>query len=291
MNRTLIFAVLGALGTALLVALLLASSGDKKTPVTEILVADKNLSIGTILDNDGVRWQKWPNGETVSGALVRDKIKEDDWKNQKVRRAIAKGEPITEGALIKEVKGGYLAAALEPGMRAMAIDVKANSGVAGFVYVGDHVDVILTYQTHINQNGDQPFTNVSGQDNVMERASETIIQNVRVLATDQDTPRSSDNDHKAKVSKTVTLEVSPKQAEQLALATQMGELYLVLRQLGDTSDISDKNGITTDMTTAHILQKAAHNVNNPTNTIHVYTAQGVQEVKVLGARHPTGGSQ
>jgi pilus assembly protein CpaB len=284
MNRTMIFAALGALGMALVVAMLLsAGSGDKKTPDTEILVASKDLSIGSKLDSNTTNWQKWPKGSSIPGALVRDKIKEDEWKDQKIRRTITKGEPITEGALVKEVKGSYLAAALEPGMRAISIDIKPANGVSGFLTPGDRVDVILTYQTHVSQQ-DQGAIITGPGEGVMERASETIVENVRVLATDQDSSGDAESERKAKISKTLTIEVTPKQAEKLALGIQMGDLYFVLRQLGDTKQMSTTEKATTDYTTATILRKAAGNVGGSTNTIHVYTANGVQEVKVTGSK-------
>jgi len=289
MNRTLVFASVGALATALLVAMMLSAvMGGKssKEPVKEILVAAKDLPIGTALTTSNTHWQKWPGSTSVSGALYRDKVKEDDWKDQKIRRALTKDEPITQGALVREIKGSYLAASLGPGMRAVTMDVRASSGVAGFIAPGDRVDVILTYNVRVNTDNPSPRL----QNLLVEKASETILQNLRVLATDQDANGDGD-ERKAKVSKTVTLEVSKEGAEKLALASQLGEVSLAMPQLGDDK-IDDDDHPVTDVTTGHILKKALairNEEQSPSGNVRVYTNNGVQVVPVIRAPQSAGG--
>lgn len=282
MNRTLIFASIGALATALLVAMLLSAlmGGSKtKEPVKEILVANQDISIGSTLNSGNARWQKWPNGASVPGALFRDTAKEEEWKDQKVRRSLTKDEPITEGALVREIKGSYLAAALEPGMRAMTIDVQASSGVAGFISPGDHVDVILTYNVRVTGDGNSQN---KLQELVVDRASETILQNLRVLATDQDAAGSTGSERQAKLSKTITVEVTKEGAEKLALATQLGNISLAMRQLGDNNVEESADHPVTDVTTGKILERAVkmRNSADPSAGIRVYTNNGVQIVPV-----------
>ncbi len=282
MNRTLVFASVGALATALLVAMLLSAAmgGKSKEPVQEILVANKDIAIGTKLETSNAQWQKWPSGASVPGALYRDKVKEEDWKGQKVRRALTKNEPITEGALVRQINGSYLAAALEPGMRAVTVDVKAASGVAGFIAPGDRVDVILTYNVRINSDTSQNRL----QEVLVEKASETILQNLRVLATDQDSSGSANVDRKAKLSKTVTVEVSKQGAEKLALARELGEVSLAMRQLGDNKIDESGDNPVTDVTTGRILQKVIQMRNqaeNPSGNVRVYSNGGVQVVPVV----------
>ena len=92
-----------------------------------------------------------------------------------VRYQISAGEPVTQGSLVAPGDRGFLAAALGPGMRAVTVPVSAKTGVAGFVFPGDRVDIVLT-QT------------VAGDDEGADlKAAETFLRNMRVLATDQST--------------------------------------------------------------------------------------------------------
>ena len=108
-------------------------------------------------------------------------------------------------------------------MRAVTVSVSAQSGVAGFVFPGDRVDMVLT-QT------------VDGNDGPALRTSETIIRNVRVLATDQRTvSEDKDGNTEVKVSSNVTLEVTPRIAEKIAVAQSIGQLSLSLRSIADNA--------------------------------------------------------
>jgi pilus assembly protein CpaB len=140
-----------------------------------------------------------------------------------VRNPITAGEPITQGSLVAPGDRGFLAAALGPGMRAVTIPVSARTGVAGFVFPGDHIDLVLT-QT------------VKGTEQQPLKASETIIRNLRVLATDQSaTQEQVEGKTKVKAFSTVTVEVTPKIAEKIAVAQTIGTLSLSLRSLADNS--------------------------------------------------------
>lgn len=285
MNRTLVLAGMGAFATALVMAMIISASikNKDKTPTRDILVAARDLPVGAKLDTHNTRWQKWPDTASVPGALMRDKAQDDDWKNQKIRRPITQGEPVTTGALVREIKGSYLAAALEPGMRAIAIDVKAASGVAGFLAPGDRVDVILTYRGgRIAASADDVAALAFSRDGMLEKAADTIVENVRVLATDQDAAgNSAGGERKAKVNKTVTLEVTPKQAEKLAVGSDMGELTLSLRQLGDNASLPVDAPATTDLTTGETLRKALQNSGNtPQGRVRVYTPHSVTDMKI-----------
>lgn len=292
MNRTLIFASVGALATALLVAMLLSASmsGKSKETVQEILVASEDINIGSKLTTSNAHWQKWPDGASVPGALYRDKVKDADWQDQKIRRSMTKDEPITDASLVHDIKGSYLAAALDPGMRAVSIDVKqAASGVGGFVAPGDRVDVILTYNVRVSSDATQNQI----QQLVVEKASETILQNLRVLATDQDTDGADNADRKAKISKTVTVEVTKEGAEKLALAAQLGDISLSMRQLGDNNIDDTMDHPVTDVTTGKILKRAIemrNNGANPSAGVRVYTNNGVQVVPVIQAPDATNGN-
>ncbi len=196
-------------------------------PVTgpEVLVATRALPIGTILDATALKFQPWP-AELVDGAYYL-KAGTDLSKllGTVVRNAVTAGQPVTKGALVSPGDRGFLAAALGPGMRAVTVSVSNQAAVAGFVFPGDRIDLVLT-QTVAGGGDGQPL-----------KVSETIMRNVRVLATDQRTDNTVGEDGKSRVStfSTVTLEATPKMAEQLAVARTLGELSLSLRALADNS--------------------------------------------------------
>ncbi|HWU91637.1 MAG TPA: Flp pilus assembly protein CpaB, partial [Sphingomicrobium sp.] len=144
-----------------------------------------------------------------------------------VRYAIAAGQPVTRGSLVGPQDRGFLAAALGPGMRAVTVPVNVSAGVAGFIFPGDHVDLMLTQQ--VAGGGEGPPLKVS----------ETIIRNVRVLATDQRfTDKDADGKTAVRTFSNVTLEVTPRIAEKIAVAQSIGQLSLSLRSIADnTADL------------------------------------------------------
>ena len=191
----------------------------------EVLVATRALPVGTILDATALKYQPWPK-ELVDGAYyLKDKTDLKALQGTVVRNAITAGQPITQGALVKPGDRGFLAAALGPGMRAVTFPVSAQSAVAGFVFPGDRIDLVLT--SSVTGGGDgQPL-----------KASETILRNVRVLATDQRTDNTTDENGKTVVKTfgTVTVEATPRLAEQIAVAQTLGQISLSLRSLADNS--------------------------------------------------------
>ena len=123
-------------------------------------------------------------------------------------------EPILATKISGEGQGASIAALLPDGMRAAAVRLNDVSGVAGFVHPNDSVDVLITRQ---------PIGATS-------QVTDVLLQNIRVIATDQDAQSA---DGKPIVAKTATLEVNPIDAQKLALAQQIGQLSLVLRKPGE----------------------------------------------------------
>ena len=193
----------------------------------KVLVAKKALPVGTIIDPDSLTLQPWPK-ELMQGAYYVDG--QPDTKNLQgtvVRYAIAAGQPVTRGSLVGPQDRGFLAAALGPGMRAVTVPVNTSTGVAGFIFPGDHVDMVLTQQ--VAGGGEGPALKVS----------ETIVRNVRVLATDQRfTDKDADGKTLVRTFSNVTLEVTPRIAEKIAVAQSIGQLSLSLRSIADnTADL------------------------------------------------------
>ncbi|MFN4288381.1 MAG: Flp pilus assembly protein CpaB [Brevundimonas sp.] len=149
-----------------------------------------------------------------------------------VREAFVAGEPIVERKIVRAGDSGFLAAYLEPGMRAMAIRVNVETAAGGFILPGDRVDVILSRETNLGNIG------LEGAGQRSRFTSATVLQNVKVLAIDQ-TTRTEDNAQSV-IGATATLELSPRDAEALALARSEGELSLVLRSYADTAGPSGR---------------------------------------------------
>lgn len=241
MNKNILIVFAGAVAIAVVVALLVqVTLGGKKkqAPVVqeakvEILVAAKNLSIGHELTGADMRWQEWPKNSVFPGAVKRkDKQKPSEALEGRLARDISQGEPLMKTALLGQAKGNFVAASLEPGMRAIAFEVNASSMVGGFIGPGDFVDVILTYKESVSTDEEDPRVLNYLELNLEKYATETILQNIKILAIDQSTKRPED-DEKAKVGKTVTVAVGAQDAERLSLASELGDLKLVLRGVGD----------------------------------------------------------
>ncbi|MGZ8998534.1 MAG: Flp pilus assembly protein CpaB, partial [Allosphingosinicella sp.] len=142
----------------------------------QVLVATRTLPVGTIINAEAFRYQPWPDGLVQSAYYVRGSegaVEPASLIGTVVRNEISAGQPVTRGALIRPGERGFLAAALGPGMRAVTVGVSVTSGVAGFVFPGDRVDLVLTQEVE------------GGGDGSPLRVSETIIRNIRVLAVDQ----------------------------------------------------------------------------------------------------------
>ena len=191
----------------------------------EVLVATKALPVGTIIDATALKFQPWPKELVDNAYYLRANADLKSLQGTVVRNAITAGQPLTQGSLVKPGDRGFLAAALGPGMRAVTVPVEAKSAVAGFVFPGDRIDLVLTQA--VTGGGDGPPLKVS----------ETIVRNMRVLATDQRTDNTLDDQGKTKIMpfQSVTVEATPKIAEQIAVAQTLGSLSLSLRSIADNS--------------------------------------------------------
>jgi pilus assembly protein CpaB len=189
----------------------------------EILVATRALPIGTIIGADSFRYQPWPKELIQNAYYLKGEADPAGLAGTVVRDAVSAGQPLTKGQLVKPGERGFLAAALSPGMRAVTIQTSSKGGVAGFVFPGDRVDLIMTQE-------------VKSDDGPALRTSETIIRNLRVLATDQRTvAENNEGKRDVKVFELVTVEVTPRIAEKIAVATNMGTLSFSLRSLADNT--------------------------------------------------------
>lgn len=187
---------------------------------TRVLVAATDIVQGSfVLMDKQFTWQAWPEENLSPNLLVEGKFDPQKLNGAVARREILKGEPIIENAVVKSSEGGFMSAVLSPGMRAVSIAVDSTSGNAGFIFPGDKVDLMITHR--ISKDG-------RNEKKSQTLASETFIENVRILAVDQslDNPQQT-----AMLAKTVTLEVSQEQAEKINVAKDLGKISLSLRSL------------------------------------------------------------
>jgi Flp pilus assembly protein CpaB len=230
----LVGALIIAVATALVARNMLSSSGgapqasasampiEADTPF--VLVATKALPVGTILDAESFRFQPWPKDLVEQAYFLKGQMEPTKLAGSVVRNPITAGQPLTQGAVIQPGDRGFLAAALGPGMRAVTVPVQMANSVAGFVFPGDRVDMMLTQSV------------TGGGDGEPLKVSETILRNLRVLATDQRTNALGD-DGKPVIQpySNVTLEVTPKLAEKIAVSQTLGSLSLSLRSIADST--------------------------------------------------------
>lgn len=284
MNKNVLIVLAGGFVIAILVAVLVqaslgggSSAPDDSAPKVQVLVASKDLAVGKDLAASDLRWQTWPGEKAFTGAIVRTaEQKPEEALTGRLVQPVAAGQPVLLSYTFKEGKGNIVAATLGKGMRAVAIPVKADTMAGGFVSPGDFVDVILSYNisTNTRENPD-----VEGL--VKKSASETILQNIKILAVDQEASREED---KAKVARTVTLEVSSNGAERLALASNMGDLTLALRGIGD--DVQTPSNATTDVSVGKTLQDVARLQGvgeGASGRVRVYNGATMEEVRTRGS--------
>jgi pilus assembly protein CpaB len=229
-------AIVLALGTAFMVQNWLESERNAMrksegvkapAPTARILVAKNNIGVGQFVTPDNVKWVSWPEGGVQPTYFVEGKRQITDAAGSVVRHAISAGEPLTQGQIVSPGDRGFMAAVLQPGMRAVSVPVTLTSGISGFVFPGDRVDIVLVHVYKPATDGDREH-----------RAGETVLTDIRVLAVDQKT---DSKPGEPILARSVTFEVNGKQAETLALAAEMGKLSLSLRSLATAGTFDDEN--------------------------------------------------
>lgn len=200
-----------------------AAATDSTAGSVDILVTSRPLSAGHKVEAADLRWQRWPTDAVAPGWRQRG-MPGTDFVGLVAANSVAPGVPITADLLAPLGSGGSFAAAIPPGMRAISIAVTPAAGLAGFAEPGDRVDILLT-QT------------IGGR-----RTAQVLLGDVGVLGVDQKprgnpSPLADANDVVADAMETssagppelVTLEVTPQQAQAVAIAAEIGRLSLALR--------------------------------------------------------------
>lgn len=193
-------------------------------PRVRMLVAARPLSIGTLLKDDDLREMDVSGDSVPDGAFVGGQESQAELRGALLRRFVDPNTPIVRTDVLRPRDRGFLAAVLRPGTRAISIGVDVVTDTSGLIWPGDEVDLILTQNLNTGEQGrESPGRRVVG---------ETILSAVRIIAVDQQISHSgSDATAGRVVARTVTLEVTPEQAERVAVAMQLGRISLVVRSI------------------------------------------------------------
>jgi len=223
-----------ALGVAIilgLIAVLLAntylSGRERQLAAAEpqgmvrIAVASLPLEYGGEITPDKVKFVGYPAASLPPGTFRSMAELLPQGKRRVALRPIVVNQPLLAADLSGEGQNASIAALLPDGMRAATVRINDISGVAGFVKPNDTVDVLITRQP------------IGGGENA-QQVTDVLLQNIRVIAMDQD---AAGADGKPVVSRSATLEVTPVDAQKLALGQQLGQLSLVLRKPGEEQNI------------------------------------------------------
>jgi len=214
----LAFALVISLGASILIYRLVSSQvgASAKPATTQVLVAARNLPVGTLISDGDLRTTEWA-GTTPANAL----LKKEDAVGRGVVSSIYEGEPLLDGRLAAKGAGAGMSATIPPGMRAVAIRVNEVVGVAGFVVPGQRVDVLVL--------GTPP-----GGSSAVGTITKTILQNIEILSAGQNIQK--DNEGKPVTVQVVNVLVTPEQAEVLSLISNDMRIQLILRNPLDTKE-------------------------------------------------------
>jgi pilus assembly protein CpaB len=232
--------VLGfAIATAGLAAYLVQSMSSSKGPAnaalepvvsmetSQVLVSTRDVTVGETVAAGDLRWQTWPTDALHASYIVKKAGTQNtsEWAGSVMRSPAFNGEPLTGFKMVRIGEGGVMANIIEPGMRAVSIKISAESGAGGFILPNDRVDVILTQKVKKGGSNGSAFE------------SATLLHNLRVVAIDQTFHEGEGQS--VVVGRTATLELSPRQSEELALGQALGSISLALRSLAnaDPSDL------------------------------------------------------
>ena len=226
-------------------------------PMTQVLVAKRDLPVGTRLASGDIGWQAWPADSlnpafitdgraaeaqpSTTAAVVASKASRaaavataavtggpmEALYGAMVREQLLANEPVVQTKLIRGGEGGFMAVVIRPGMRAVAIPVSVSTAAGGFILPGDHVDVLQSHAADAAANGGHAGFTASA-----------LLRNVRVLAIDQASQPTKNA--QSMVGSVATLEVADADAEVLTRAKAQGEVILALRAYGDAGGSSGR---------------------------------------------------
>lgn len=232
-------------------------------PQFRVLVAARVLRPGEVLMPEGMSWLKWSeeamNPQFVAAATDDEAAKKaKNFEGGVIRMLVNQGEPILASKIFKTGKSGFLAGILDGGMRAVSLQASPQTAASGFIIPGDRVDILMTHDKLakvMRKKGGGKKKKSKSPLKVISDTTETIMKDVRVIAVNQLIDLVEGQSIPAT---TITLEVTPKQAELLVTARKMGKLTMVLRSLKTPDALTGKDdpkrpSYTTDVEVSGVL--------------------------------------
>ena len=198
-----------------------------QVPMQSVVVAARDVPEGEKLDRLALALAQWPAGTAPESAFTNI----DSVVGRVVRIPVFKGEAVVPGRLAPDGTGPGLEVKISPGMRAMAVKINDVAGLSGLIQPNNRVDVLVTLKANAQQN--------------TKEEAKLFMNNMRVLSVGTQVERGDDG--KPIQATTATLEVTPQQAEQLAVAMNEGTIQLVLRGFGDPDSIKTPGATATDV--------------------------------------------
>jgi pilus assembly protein CpaB len=199
--------------------------GNNKPAAVEtapIYVALQNINVGDPVTDKLVSLEEWPKDKVPVGAIS----KWEDLEDRRPRSNIYQGEPILDNKLLAKGQTNDPIKGVPEGMRLKTISVDARKSAAGLLSPGDRVDVQIFVRPNESQGIAMPFTKI-------------FLQNIRIYAVDQTIEKSADGTETRAVAKTVSLIVTPAQANRITLAENLGDISLIPRNPDDDKVVDD----------------------------------------------------
>lgn len=197
-----------------------------RQPTRTIVVAAKDVPEGVIFDRIALATKTWPVEAVPVGAFSSM----DSVVGRVTRIPVFAGEPIVPGRLAPTGAGGGLEMKIAPGTRAMAVKINDVAGISGLLQPNSRVDVLVTLPEDQDKNS---------------QMAKLFMENMRVLSVGTSVQR--DNDGKPNTATTVTLGVTPEEAERLAVAMNRGTIQLVMRGYGDPDTVRTRGATSRDV--------------------------------------------
>src|SRR5215213_2283876 len=222
-NKRLIIALLAAITFGLIAAVsvkqyLLSAQAFSRT--NDVVVAKVNIPVGSRIIAEQLVVAQFPADVTPEGAIAKI---DQNLVDRVAVTAISPREPVTESKLAPVGSLGGLSSVIPDGYRAMTVKVDDVVGISGFIMPGTLVDIVVVIQP--------PKGSASE-----EMISKIVLQNIKVLASGQNIDKPKNDREVERSVRAVTLQVTPEQAEKLALASSEGKLQLMMRNSVDQAD-------------------------------------------------------
>lgn len=209
-----------------------AEQEPTKPATVGYFVAARPLPRGTLAREEDFTVRSVPAERVPQGAILETAETKVGLPGSLVRKFVDAGSPVTLQDILRPRDRGFLASVLAPDSRAITIKVDEETGVAGLIRPGDHVDVVLT----------QVFEKA---DPTRRALSETVLRNVRIIAIDQEIAQGGRPVAAAlaKIAQTVSMELTPEQVKRISVAKQLGTLSLAVRAAVDQWDKADNGAV------------------------------------------------